>query len=140
MSTIQLESHSEAENLEVAKKILKSCKNMKIFALYGYLGAGKTTLIKSFCEALGVTGLVTSPTFNLVNEYQGEESVVYHFDFYRIKDETEAYDIGSDEYFDSEGYCFIEWPEKIPTLLPPEAVEIHIHVGENESRQIDVTY
>ncbi|GAB4428059.1 MAG: tRNA (adenosine(37)-N6)-threonylcarbamoyltransferase complex ATPase subunit type 1 TsaE [Bacteroidia bacterium] len=104
------------------------------------MGAGKTTLIKSLCRALGVTTTVSSPTFNLVNEYDRTGGKVYHFDFYRIRTEAEAYDVGLDEYLASSEYVFIEWPERIPTLLPPEAVRVHIAVGEDHSRQIDLSY
>ncbi|MCL4153364.1 UNVERIFIED_CONTAM: hypothetical protein GTU68_035339, partial [Idotea baltica] len=120
------ESHSETDNIHIAKNILAVCNNVRIFAFYGDLGAGKTTLIKRFCEYLGVKETVTSPTFTLVNEYAGEDSIVYHFDFYRIKTEIEAYDIGSEEYFDSGAYIFIEWPEKIPSLLPSDSVTIRL--------------
>ena len=133
-------SRSEEDNLEIAKNILHTCKDANIFAFYGNLGAGKTTLIKRFCEALGVAEAITSPTFNLVNEYQGTNNTIYHFDFYRIKSEIEAYDIGTDEYFDSDAYCFIEWPEKIPSLLPEEAIQIHITVEASQQREIEVIY
>ena len=140
MPTLQYFSHSEADNPSIAEKILHACKSAKIFAFYGNLGAGKTTLIKSFCQTLGVKESITSPTFNLVNEYQGTEDTIYHFDFYRIRKEEEAYDIGSDEYFDSESYCFIEWPERVPTLLPEEAVRITLRVVDAHSREIAVTF
>ncbi|MEZ4775406.1 MAG: tRNA (adenosine(37)-N6)-threonylcarbamoyltransferase complex ATPase subunit type 1 TsaE [Bacteroidia bacterium] len=129
-------SHTESENPEIAKSVLAVCNPLKIFALYGDLGAGKTTLIKSFCEVLGVDEPVTSPTFTLVNEYASLTTSVYHFDFYRIRSETEAYDIGIEEYLDSGAYIFIEWPEKIPTLLPTETARIHIHIAENDCRVI----
>jgi tRNA threonylcarbamoyladenosine biosynthesis protein TsaE len=114
--------------LQVAEEILSSCENERIFAFYGNLGAGKTTLIKRFCSLLGVEEAVSSPTFNLVNVYEGEEYEIYHFDFYRIKDEMEALGIGAQEYFDSGEYCLIEWPERIPNLLPEEAVTIQIEI------------
>ncbi len=135
-----LSSEKESDNLRIAKKILDFCKNARVFAFYGNLGAGKTTLIKRFCETLGVTEAVTSPTFNLVNEYLGESETIYHFDFYRIKSEIEAYDIGIEEYLDSGAYCFIEWPEKIPGLLPPEAVSIYIEVTDSQRRDIEIIY
>jgi len=100
------------------------------------MGAGKTTLIKSLCEYLGVTEPVTSPTFSIVNEYQARDSKIFHFDFYRLKNETEALDLGYEEYFYSGAYCFIEWPEKIPNLLPEHYIRIKIEVTSDNSRQI----
>jgi tRNA threonylcarbamoyladenosine biosynthesis protein TsaE len=128
MKTLQFPSITEADMLQVAEEILSSCENERIFAFYGNLGAGKTTLIKRFCSLLGVEEAVSSPTFNLVNVYEGEEYEIYHFDFYRIKDEMEALGIGAQEYFDSGEYCLIEWPERIPNLLPEEAVTIQIEI------------
>ena len=110
-----------------------------IFFLLGYMGAGKTTLIKSFCKVLDVIDEVNSPTFSIVNEYFTEkEDSIYHFDFYRIEQLEEAYDIGYEEYIDSGQYCFIEWPEKIATLLPPETVNVDLQIVENNERTIEV--
>jgi tRNA threonylcarbamoyladenosine biosynthesis protein TsaE len=133
-------SHSEADNLGIAKEILRlsAAKNAHIFLLFGDLGAGKTTLTKSFCQILGVKKNVTSPTFALVNEYEGAEKNIYHFDFYRIKSEEEAYDMGYEEYFYSDNYCFIEWGEKIPNLLPENAVRIFIEAVSEMERLIRV--
>jgi len=100
------------------------------------MGAGKTTLIKAICEYLGVTEPATSPTFSIVNEYEGRDERIFHFDFYRLKNETEALDMGYEEYFYSGAYCFIEWPEKIPNLLPEHYVSIKIEVTGDNSRQI----
>jgi tRNA threonylcarbamoyladenosine biosynthesis protein TsaE len=102
------------------------------------MGAGKTTLIKSLCECLGTTEPITSPTFSIVNEYAGNGNKIYHFDFYRLKDQTEALDMGYEEYFYSDAYCFVEWPEKIPDLLPDHYVSINIKVIDNNSRQINI--
>src|SRR5690349_9492980 len=94
-----------------AKKLLKSFHEVRLFAFFGEMGAGKTTFIKALCKALGVHENISSPTFALVNEYSdGESNPVYHFDFYRIENEQEAVDIGVREYFSSGHYCFIEWP------------------------------
>jgi len=91
------------------------------------MGAGKTTLIKAVCEALGVKDTISSPTFSIVNEYRAADGKkIYHFDFYRIKSENEAYDMGYEDYFYSGAYCFIEWPEKIASLLPPGAAQVTI--------------
>ena len=99
------------------------------------MGVGKTTLIKALSLHLGVTDIVSSPTFSIVNEYQSDKhGKVYHFDFYRIDDEKEAYDIGYEEYFFSDAYCFIEWPEKIPNLIEEDMVQIKMSVVENKRR------
>jgi len=128
-SIVQLKSTASA--------ILKFSENSRIFLLYGGMGTGKTTLIKSLCQHLGVTEPVTSPTFSIVNEYQGRESKIFHFDFYRLKNETEALDLGYEEYFYSGAYCFIEWPEKIPNLLPEHYIRVKIEVTGAGSRQIN---
>ena len=137
------ESHGLSDNEEIAGEILKACSNERIFAFFGYLGAGKTTLIKEFCRLLGVEELVSSPTFTLIHEYMGKEGSVYHFDFYRLKSEEEAFVLGCEEYFNSGAYCFIEWPERIESLLPEESVMIHLSPLENSSqtgRLIEVHY
>lgn len=102
------------------------------------MGAGKTTLIKELCAALGVEEAVTSPTFSIVNEYDIPLGKIFHFDFYRLKTESEALDMGYEEYFYSGNYCFIEWPEKIPNLLPESFVSIGIKVVADNSREINV--
>ena len=121
----------------VAEKIFERFNNKKIFAFYGELGAGKTTLIKFLCDELGVIDTVNSPTFAIINIYQSKSSGdIYHFDFYRLKSETEAFDIGYEDYFYNDSYCFIEWPEKIPNLLPEETVKIHIEVDNSNNYRI----
>jgi tRNA threonylcarbamoyladenosine biosynthesis protein TsaE len=110
----------------------------KIFLFNGDMGAGKTTFIKSICEVLGVNEAVTSPTFAIVNEYRGAVTKIYHFDFYRLKTQTEALDMGAEEYFYSGNYCFIEWPEKIPDMLPLSYINITIKALGDDSRQISV--
>ncbi|MCK5171662.1 MAG: tRNA (adenosine(37)-N6)-threonylcarbamoyltransferase complex ATPase subunit type 1 TsaE, partial [Bacteroidales bacterium] len=119
----------------VADKFLRLMRDKKVFAFFGSMGVGKTTFIKALCNELGVVEIVTSPTFALVNEYQtGEGEVIYHFDFYRIKKIEEVYDFGYEEYFYSGNYCFIEWPEKVESLLPDNTVRVCIRVSENDTR------
>lgn len=132
-------SYTEADNPLIARQILDICNPARIFACYGELGAGKTTLIKSFCAALGVDSLVSSPTFTLVNVYNSPGGEVYHFDFYRIRSEAEAYEMGCFEYFDSGSYCFIEWPGRIPSLLPPGVVKVYVEAGEGGVRTIELS-
>jgi tRNA threonylcarbamoyladenosine biosynthesis protein TsaE len=111
---------------EVAQQIIAQNPN-KVILFHGEMGVGKTTLIKSLAKNLGVDGATSSPTFSLVNEYQtANNQIVYHFDFYRLKIETEALDMGADEYFYSGHWCFIEWAEKIPSLIPEPHSEIRI--------------
>ena len=128
-----------AENLEqlnsIAKQILDYTSTHKKFAFYGEMGVGKTSLIKALSLHLGVLDAVSSPTFSIVNEYQADENTkIYHFDFYRIEDEKEAYDMGYEEYFFSNAYCFIEWSEKIPNLIEEDMVQIKMSVEGNKRR------
>ena len=103
---------------EVAQQILNQNPN-KVILFHGEMGVGKTTLIKALTKKLGVTDATSSPTFSLVNEYQAANNqLVYHFDFYRINTETEALDMGVDDYLYSNNWCFIEWADKIPNLIP----------------------
>jgi tRNA threonylcarbamoyladenosine biosynthesis protein TsaE len=132
------ESNSVQETEAVATGILDFCKNRKIFAIYGELGAGKTTLVRAICGILKVEDQVKSPTFSLVNEYQGAGQTVYHFDFYRIRKVSEAWDIGFVEYLDSGCFCFVEWPEIVEELLPPDAVRIRIHSDSGNKRIFEV--
>jgi len=121
---------------DAAVQLMQFAGDEKIFLFYGDMGAGKTTFIKSLCEYLGVGGPATSPTFSIVNEYQGATSKIYHFDFYRLKKQDEALDMGYEEYFYSGDYCVIEWPEKIAGLLPEHYIRIDIEVLSNTERQL----
>jgi len=122
----------------VAKKLIETIGNRKIFLFHGEMGAGKTTLIKALCAALGVVDNVTSPTFSIVNEYKIPSGKIYHFDFYRLKNQTEALDMGYEEYFYSGDYCFIEWPGMIPDLIPDEHSDITIKVVSGTEREITI--
>ena len=131
-----------AENLDqlnsVSKQIIAHVSPHKKFAFYGEMGVGKTTLIKALSLHLGVTDVVSSPTFSIVNEYLINESdKIYHFDFFRIEDEQEAYDMGCEEYFFSNAYCFIEWPERITNLIEEDMVRIKMSI-EAAARRIEV--
>lgn len=118
---------------EVARWILDNIDH-RVILFKGSMGAGKTTLIKEVCRQLGVTDEVSSPTFSLVNEYKGDQGPVYHFDFYRLDKEEEAYDFGVEEYLDSENWCLLEWPEKISNLLPDEYTVLSITHCENSRK------
>ncbi|QMU65382.1 MAG: tRNA (adenosine(37)-N6)-threonylcarbamoyltransferase complex ATPase subunit type 1 TsaE [Flavobacteriaceae bacterium] len=121
---------------EISQEILNQSQH-KILLFYGDMGVGKTTLIKEICKNLGVADETCSPTFSIVNEYViNSESTIYHFDFYRLKNEDEAYDIGFEDYLFSDHWCFIEWPDAIKNLVPLESTEIHISVLENGKRNI----
>lgn len=124
-----------------AKKLLKDSRKKKIFAFYGSMGSGKTTIIKVICDVLGVTDIVTSPTFTLVNEYKTSSGeAIYHIDFYRINKQEEVYDFGIEEYLTGDSYCFMEWPELIEEILPEGIVRIRIMVKENEQRNLSISY
>lgn len=122
---------------EAAKNLIAEFPGQRVFALYGKMGAGKTTFIQAICRALGSTDNVTSPTFALINEYKTQlQHSVFHFDFYRIENLEEAFDLGYEDYFYSGEYCLIEWPGKIEALLPEKYVEVKIEALENEDRKI----
>lgn len=120
----------------IAKTLLEKYPEKRIFAFFGEMGAGKTTLIKKISEALDVQDNVSSPTFALINEYQtSHEEPVYHFDFYRLKNISEALDLGYEDYFYSGNYCLIEWPGLIETLLPEGTVKVEINVDEKTGQR-----
>ena len=124
---------------EVAKQFINQMGDDKIFAFYGKLGAGKTTLIKAICEELGVKEMVNSPTFSMINEYETkEEEIIYHFDCYRINKIQEALDIGAEDYFYSGKLCFIEWPENIEQIFPDSTIKVYIEEKENQEREVKI--
>lgn len=121
----------------ISREIVKAAQGLDVWLLEGEMGAGKTTLIKAIARELGIKDTVASPTFSIVNEYRAtNDQPVYHFDFYRMKNETEAYDIGANEYFDSGNLCLVEWPEKIPSLIPDHYFKIKLEINDPQSRTI----
>lgn len=134
-----MEIHYSLDDLSnTAKDILANAKH-KIFLFYGEMGMGKTTLIKELTKQLGVQEEASSPTFSLVNEYvSNRNETVYHFDFYRINHEEEAYDIGLEEYLYNDAWCFIEWPSVLENLLPLECVKLTITKNDDNSRIIQL--
>ena len=122
-----------------AQELLPVLRDRGVVALYGGMGAGKTTLVAELMREMGSTDDVTSPTFALVNDYvAGNGRHVYHFDFYRIDDVREAFDLGYEEYFYGGELCLVEWPEKIEELLPPDTLRLHIDILPDGSRRISV--
>ena len=148
------------ENIgEAARQFIENIDEHRVFAFYGKMGAGKTTFIKAICEELGVSDVITSPTFAIVNEYSipnGQWSArpkdacyqrdarmvngqcIYHFDFYRIKKLEEVYDMGFEDYFYSGALCFIEWPELIEEVLPEDAVKVTITENADGTRTVSI--
>lgn len=122
-----------------ATQLLAFAGDEKIFIFQGEMGAGKTTFIKNIAALMGVAETVSSPTFSIVNEYHATHATIYHFDFYRIKDQGEAYDIGYEEYFYSGNYCFIEWPERIPDLVPDSYIKVQIEQISETERTLTFT-
>jgi tRNA threonylcarbamoyladenosine biosynthesis protein TsaE len=130
---------SSIEELTHVANALIEDTGSSIWAFYGEMGAGKTTFIQKICEVLEVDQQVSSPTFNLINEYENKDgTIMYHFDFYRLDDIEEALNIGTMEYFDSGNLCFLEWPEKIETLLPEIRRNIYIQIVNERQRIIKV--
>ena len=123
---------------EAAKEFIAAMGENTVFALYGKMGAGKTTFVKAVCEELGVTDVITSPTFAIVNEYRSEDTaeLIYHFDFYRINKLEEVYDMGYEDYFYSGALCFIEWPELVEELLPGNTIKVSIEEQKDGPRTV----
>lgn len=128
------ESYSYDDTVKIANHIADTLKGGEFIAMYGDLGAGKTAFVQGIAKALGITDHVTSPTFTIVNEYYGRLPL-YHFDVYRIGDPDEMYEIGYDEYVDSDGVCIVEWAELIEDLFPSEYIKITIL--KNEEKDFD---
>lgn len=123
----------------VAAQLLAFAGDEKIFIFDGDMGAGKTTFIKTFCQVLSITDVVSSPTYSIVNEYESANGPVYHFDFYRIKDIQEAYDLGYEEYFYGGGICLIEWPERVEELLPDHLIKVEISIIDENRRVFNLS-
>lgn len=136
MKRIEIDSLSELER--VAEEILSSMGERRVVLLRGGMGAGKTTLVSRIASKLGAEDTVTSPTFALVNQYEGREGTIYHFDFYRINRVEEVFDLGYEEYFYSGELCFVEWPEMVEGLLPEDAMEVRITVGDDDKRIFEI--
>ncbi len=132
MKTLHIDSTDGLR--DVAEEIIAALNGRTVVALRGEMGAGKTTLVSAIAELLGAEDSVTSPTFAIVNQYEGTERRIYHFDFYRIENLREAYDFGYEEYFYSGDLCFVEWPERIEELLPDDVMTVTITVDSPTER------
>ncbi len=124
---------------DAARQFVDTMGQATVYAFHGKMGAGKTTFIKALCQELGVNDVITSPTFAIVNEYRSADTgeLIYHFDFYRIKNEEEVYDMGYEDYFYSGALCFLEWPELVKDLLPRDAVSVTITEQPDGSRIVE---
>lgn len=133
---IVFEKVTSADLEELAQRLIHDAGPVRVIIFQGEMGSGKTTFIKAIGHALGVKDGMSSPTFSIVNEYERPDGQpVYHFDFYRLKNEFEAYDIGTEEYLDSGSYCLIEWPDKISNLLPEKYFEVSITKTSNDQQR-----
>lgn len=127
----------DLDGIHLAARVLLDSNPHKTILFYGEMGAGKTTLIKEIARALGVEGATSSPTFSLVNEYHiNEHERLFHFDMYRLKNETEAYDMGMDEYIYSGHWCLVEWPEQIPNLIPEQHTAVRLRILDDGRREM----
>lgn len=138
MKSIEIKS---LDNIaEAAKEFVREMGDATVFAFYGEMGAGKTTFIKEICKILGVEDQITSPTFAIVNEYRSATTaeLIYHFDFYRVENIEEVYDFGYEDYFYSGAICFIEWPERVGSLLPKDVVTVSVKELVNGERIIEL--
>ncbi|MBO5275487.1 MAG: tRNA (adenosine(37)-N6)-threonylcarbamoyltransferase complex ATPase subunit type 1 TsaE [Alistipes sp.] len=136
MKRIEIDSLSELPR--VAEAVIEALDGRSVVLLRGGMGAGKTTLVSRIAALLGAEDAVTSPTFALVNQYEGQECRIYHFDFYRIDSIEEVFDLGYEEYFYSGDLCLVEWPEKIEPLIPDDAMVVRITAGDDEQRIFEI--
>lgn len=133
-------SKSDSDTQAIAKDFAKTLTPGTVVCLFGEMGVGKTVFTNGLCRALGACDYATSPTFTVVNEYDGGDFPVYHFDMYRIEDEDELLELGFDEYLNAGGICIIEWPENIPNSLPRKFIRVEITRGEEYTlRTITIT-
>lgn len=130
-------TYTEKDLNKVAETVVSSVGS-KTLCFYGEMGAGKTTLIKAIIKYLGAVDIGNSPTFGIVNEYESAEGelLAYHFDFYRLNDENEALDLGLEDYLNSDAWIFVEWPEKISSLLPDDVTNIYLETIDEQTREI----
>ena len=126
------------EDISLAADFILKNATCKTLIFNGVMGSGKTTLIKALVNSLGSTDNVSSPTFSIVNEYNANGSTVFHFDFYRIENEYEALDIGVEDYISQNNWCFLEWAEKIPNLIPNNVNYINFKESEDDTRTIEI--
>ncbi|MBQ3212486.1 MAG: tRNA (adenosine(37)-N6)-threonylcarbamoyltransferase complex ATPase subunit type 1 TsaE [Alistipes sp.] len=136
MKRIEIDSLSELPR--VAEAVIEALDGRSVVLLRGGMGAGKTTLVSRIAALLGAEDTVTSPTFALVNQYEGQQCRIYHFDFYRIDSIEEVFDLGYEEYFYSGDLCLVEWPEKIEPLIPDDAMVVRISAGDDEQRIFEI--
>ena len=136
MKRIEIDSLSDLPR--VADEVIEALDGRTVVLLRGGMGAGKTTLVSRIAARLGAEDTVTSPTFALVNQYEGTECRIYHFDFYRIDRIEEVFDLGYEEYFYSGDLCLVEWPEKIEPLIPDDAMVVRITAGDDEQRIFEI--
>lgn len=142
MKKIEINIPSTEALQETAREFMAAMGDYTVFAFYGQMGAGKTTFINALCRELGVVEDVTnSPSFAIINEYRSDTTaeLIYHFDCYRLENEEEAIEIGTEDYFDCGAVCLIEWPERIEGLLPDDTVDVNITVNDDESRTMTLT-
>ena len=126
-----------AQIQEAAVRLLKTAANYKVMAFHGEMGAGKTTFIHALCEAIGVTDVVTSPTFSIINQYKtNDEQTIYHIDLYRIKDENEAINAGIEDCLYSGNICLVEWPDKAESIFPDDTLHITITSIDDNTRKL----
>ncbi len=131
--------HSLSELPVVAKQFIEITEGSRKYAIYGKMGAGKTTFIKAVCLELGANDIVSSPSFAIINEYQSiSGTLIYHFDLYRISDKKELFDLGYEDYFYSNAYVFIEWPENAEEILPEDIIRVKITESEDGTRIISL--
>lgn len=136
---MSITTNNERETAEAGRILAEKLNKGSCVALFGDLGAGKTSFVRGLAEGLGLSVRVTSPTFTIVNEYLGE-TPLFHFDMYRLKSEDELFDIGWEDYLERGGIIAVEWSENVTKALPAETVRVHIHKTSDSTRQIDIIF